>query len=145
MIEKLNLKNEKYLLDMVEQLKNETGEIIDIRVSETKLKTAFLFYNGNEYLGFIVCSTKDILTNEGNKKVAINEGMFVMDKNFAVAMSLVSKFENWAYDKNCDFVVSRVLGKFSNDYAYLTHTGYKTKNGEFYIKRLDKKNLPLNR
>ena len=85
------------------------------------------------------------MTNEGNKKVAINEGMFVMDKNFAVAMSLVSKFENWAYDKNCDFVVSRVLGKFSNDYAYLTHTGYKTKNGEFYIKRLDKKNLPLNR
>ena len=146
MIEKLSVKNEKYLLDMVEQLKNETGEVIDVRVSNNKLKTAFLFSKGDEYLGFLVCYTKLVETSDGEKKIGVNEGVFVNNKDFIVNMLLLAKFEQWAFDRDCDYVMSRVVGEVENQYTYFTHTGYKmTKDDAFFIKKLDKRSLCLNR
>ncbi len=146
MIEKLNVENEKYLLDMVEQLKNETGEVIDVKMGNNKLKTAFLYFSGDECLGFLVCYTKLVDVNDDVKKIGVNEGMFVKNKDSAINMLLLSKFEQWANERNCDYITSRIIGEREKQCMCFTQTGYKTtKDDALFIKKLDNQNFCLNR
>lgn len=137
MIEQLNSVNKKYLLDMVEFIKNETGEIIDIKADKYKSKTAFLYADKGKYLGFLICSARQLTLNGLQQNVGLNEGIFLIDKNPNIARALIKSFEEWARNNGCDVAISGTISQCGKNYSHVVYADYD-QAGVAYVKRLNK-------